>query len=94
MLTISDGAYRELQRIALLRKARRISKAQLRQFAAEILARFRLEEQLRKEKEESRRKKHKLRLEFRQKLRSCDAGCGKRGGPFVQGGLPFLGKRR
>jgi hypothetical protein len=94
MLEISENDYREIQRIERLRKSWKISKAEFLRLIDEILAPLRQEEELRKQKEELRRKKQELRNEFHRKLRACDSGYGKRGGPFLQGGLPSLGKRR
>ncbi len=101
MLEISEKDYRELRRIDRLRKEWRISKGEYRRLVDGILDPARREEELReqeeekrKQKEEALRKKQKQRQEFQQKLRSCDAGYGKRGGAFVKGGLPSLGKRR
>jgi hypothetical protein len=93
MLTVSEEDYRELQRISRLRKGRQITKAELRKLAAEILEPARQEEALRQQKEEVRNEKQKQRREFRRKLRAADSLYRRPGGPFVQGGLPSLGKR-
>ena len=87
MLTISDRDYRELQRIARLRKAKKISETEFRKLTDEILIPLQQKEELLDEKRE-------LRKEFQKKLREIDSSYGKRGGPLVQGGLPSLGKKR
>jgi hypothetical protein len=95
MLEISEEDYRELQRIAKLRKAGVISKSHLRKLTDETLAPFRKEQELRREKDEQRKERAQLRNEFRKKLRDIDSVYGKRRGSFaVQGGLPSLGKRK
>jgi hypothetical protein len=94
MLTISEDDYRELQRISRLRKTRQITKAELRKLAAEILEPARQEEELRQQKEAVRNEKQAQRREFRRKLHAADSLNGRPGGPFVQGGLPSLGKKR